>query len=130
MRRIWIIALTFLLSASLMSSVFAHGKDTHRTDGVSKAQTMMDAKKKYHQDISIIRKMHPNLLLHKRDQTLRQGVRTEESSLKACIQCHAGKSSTTAEYVPVNQTGQFCSTCHQKVAVSLDCFSCHRTTPE
>jgi cytochrome c553 len=83
----------------------------------------------YHDSVSVIRKMHPEFLNHKRDKTLRQGVRTEENSLKGCVNCHANKDEKTNQYHSVNQQDQFCSTCHQKTSVSVDCFSCHRTTP-
>ncbi len=85
--------------------------------------------KQYHENVSVIRKMHPEFLNHKRDKTLRQGVRTEENSLKGCVNCHANKDETTNEYHSVNDKDQFCSDCHQQVSVSVDCFSCHRTTP-
>jgi hypothetical protein len=85
--------------------------------------------KQYHDSVSVIRKMHPEFLNHKRDKTLRQGVRTEENSLKGCVNCHANKDEKTNQYHSVNSQDQFCSTCHQKVSVSVDCFSCHRTTP-
>ena len=85
--------------------------------------------KQYHDSVSVIRKMHPEFLNHKRDKTLRQGVRTEENSLKGCVNCHANKDEKTNQYHPVNEQDQFCSTCHQMTSVSVDCFSCHRTTP-
>ena len=85
--------------------------------------------KQHHDSVSVIRKMHPEFLNHKRDKTLRQGVRTDENSLKGCVNCHANKDEKTNTYHSVNEQDQFCSTCHQKVSVSVDCFSCHRTTP-
>ncbi|MFP6775973.1 MAG: sulfur reduction protein DsrJ [PS1 clade bacterium] len=83
----------------------------------------------FHDSASIIRKMHPEFLLHKRDKTLRQGVRTEEDSLKECVNCHANINENTGHYIGINEQDQFCSSCHKKVSISVDCFSCHRTTP-
>ncbi len=83
----------------------------------------------FHESISSIRKMHPELLKHKRNETLRHGVRTEEDSLKECVNCHANINENTGHYIDVNKKGQFCSSCHKKVSISVDCFSCHRPTP-
>ncbi len=56
--------------------------------------------KQYHDSVSVIRKMHPEFLNHKRDKTLRQGVRTEENSLKGCVNCHANKDEKTINLSP------------------------------
>ncbi len=112
-----------------MSSVFAHA-DNHMNIG-DRAQELKDEGKseEIHPDLREIRMMHPSFLNHKRDKTLRQGIRTKRNSLKACVNCHSATDKQD-EFVPINQDGQFCSTCHQKVGTSLDCFSCHRTTPK
>lgn len=78
--------------------------------------------------VSYIIRNHPNLLTHKRDQTLRQGIITPTKySLQGCIDCHANGDNNT--YHAVNKSGQFCADCHEKTATSIDCFECHRTTP-
>ncbi len=76
-----------------------------------------------------MRRNHMNLLKHKRDATMRQGIRTQDASLQGCVDCHAIRAADGIA-IPVNAPGQFCSTCHQYTAVKLDCFECHRTTPE
>ena len=76
-----------------------------------------------------MRRNHMNLLTHKRDQTVRQGIRTKDASLSACVDCHADKKAD-GSFIPVNAPGQFCSACHEYSAVKLDCFECHRTTPD
>ena len=76
-----------------------------------------------------MRRNHMHLLTHKRDKTVRQGIRTKDASLSACVDCHAGKKAD-GSFIPVNAPGQFCSTCHEYTAVKLDCFECHRTTPD
>ncbi len=93
------------------------GKEAHKRDGMSHAASLI-----------MQRKMHPELLSHKRDKTLRQGVRGGNVQLKKCVECHTSVDKS-GDYIPVNAPDQFCSTCHQKVGTSLDCFSCHRTTP-
>jgi len=37
-----------------------------------------------------IRRHHPELLKHHRDETMRKGIRTTKYSLKKCVECHAG----------------------------------------
>ncbi len=80
--------------------------------------------------VSYIIRQHSNLLTHKQDSVLRTGAKkSNQYSLQGCINCHASKKVEKDSYNEVNASGQFCSTCHEKIAVSLDCFDCHRTTP-
>ena len=116
-----------LLLSLMVTSVFAHGHSDHTLG--AQADSIKSSGKTYHQSISMIRKMHPEFLNHKRDKTLRQGVRTEEYSLSGCVTCHASKKDQSNDYHAIDASEQFCSDCHQKVAVTVDCFSCHRTTP-
>jgi len=118
-----------ILMVLLVSNVFAHGHPEQHDLG-EEANSIKASGKVFHTDgLDVIRKMHPEFLNHKRDKTLREGVRTKEGSLKGCVNCHSAKDKKTNQYHPVNDQDQFCSTCHQKVSVSVDCFSCHRTTP-
>ena len=68
-------------------------------------------------------------LLHQRDDTVHEGIRTKRHSLKGCIECHASRDAA-GKPVPVTSEGQFCQSCHSYAAVKMDCFSCHATTPE
>lgn len=76
-----------------------------------------------------MRKNHMEVLLHQRDNTMRQGIRTPDHSLVECVSCHAG-SDDDGKFIPVNADGQFCAGCHKKVAVNIDCFQCHATRPD
>ncbi|BAS68236.1 intracellular sulfur oxidation protein DsrO [endosymbiont of Bathymodiolus septemdierum str. Myojin knoll] len=121
--------LSIILLALAFTNVFAHGSDKHTNLGDRATELKEEGKSRdIHPSLAEIRKMHPEFLKHKRDKTLRQGVRTKRNSLKACVNCHS--SSKDGEHIPVNAPDQFCSTCHEKVGTSLDCFSCHRTTPK
>ena len=80
-------------------------------------------------DTPAIRRNHSKLLRDKRDQTMRQGVRTPDFSIQECVACHVAKDDA-GKFVPINDKGQFCAVCHERVAAKLDCFECHRTTPE
>ena len=70
-----------------------------------------------------------NYILHQRDETVHEGIRTRQFSLEECINCHAAKDEQ-GEYIPVNAQDQFCSSCHAYASVNIDCFQCHATKPE
>jgi hypothetical protein len=75
-----------------------------------------------------MRKNHMEFILHQRDETTLQGIRTSEHSLKQCVSCHAIKDEQ-GEYVRIDDTKHFCAGCHEYAAVSIDCFQCHADTP-
>ena len=75
------------------------------------------------------RKYHMDMMLHDRDLTMRLGDREVKASLKACFDCHAAKDDSGA-IVTIQSEKHFCRTCHDYAAVKVDCFSCHRSTPE
>lgn len=68
-------------------------------------------------------------LKHDRIKVVRDGVRGVKHSLAGCIDCHAEQDGKGG-YHPVNAEGQFCSGCHEYLAVSLTCFQCHSKEPE
>ena len=67
-----------------------------------------------------MRRNHMKYLLHQRDKTMHQGIRTTRHSLKNCVDCHADPATDSV----LGQDG-FCSSCHHYAAVHIDCFSCH-----
>ena len=75
-----------------------------------------------------MRRNHFEMIKHQRDLTVHQGVRKTDESLAQCVDCHAG-TDAAGKPVPVDAEGEFCESCHAYTAVSLDCFSCHRTVP-
>ncbi|CAK0775555.1 Hdr-like menaquinol oxidoreductase cytochrome c subunit [Gammaproteobacteria bacterium] len=79
-------------------------------------------------DTEFMRRNHMELILHKRDQTMHEGIRTSEYSLKECVKCHA-EQRPDGSYVPINDPGQFCQSCHSYAGIQPDCFECHATTP-
>jgi len=72
------------------------------------------------EDTDFMRRNHMKLLLHQRDETMHQGIRTKKYSLKNCINCHASKKTNSV----LGEQG-FCQSCHRYAAVTMDCFSCH-----
>ena len=75
-----------------------------------------------------MREHHMEYLLHQRDETLREGIRTKKYSLKECINCHVPPPES-GKVVHVTDKEHFCNACHSYAAVTIDCFSCHRDTP-
>jgi hypothetical protein len=67
-----------------------------------------------------MRRNHMKMLLHQRDRTLREGVRTTQFSLKNCVECHASRKTGSV----LGEEG-FCSSCHAYASVKIDCFECH-----
>ena len=73
----------------------------------------------------LMRRDHMKLLLHQRDRTMREGVRTKKHSLAGCVECHAGTKTGS-----VLGAQGFCESCHSYAGVKLDCFECHASRPE
>lgn len=76
-----------------------------------------------------IRKNHMELLKHKRDLTMREGVRTKDNSLTECIDCHVTPNDK-GDFARFGDDEHFCSSCHNYAAVNVDCFDCHSDLPE
>ncbi len=72
-----------------------------------------------------MRRNHMKYILHQRDQTMHEGIRTETYQLTNCVDCHADPKTNSV----LGKDG-FCSSCHQYAAVTIDCFSCHSPSPE
>lgn len=74
---------------------------------------------------AVMRRDHMKFILHQRDETMHEGVRTQKYSLKNCVNCHADPQTNSV----LGKDG-FCQTCHSYAAVKIDCFSCHSSSPE
>ena len=75
------------------------------------------------------RRHHMDLMRHDRDLSLREGERQIGASLKGCFDCHAAKDDA-GQVVTYASDRHFCRSCHDYAAVKVDCFTCHRSTPE
>ena len=73
----------------------------------------------------VMRRMHPELLKHQRNETVHRGVRDTRSSLKGCVECHASAASNSVATAKTD----FCVSCHTFAAVKVDCFECHASRP-
>lgn len=85
-------------------------------------------------DTADMRRNHMNYLRKHRDETLREGIRTRQFSLKECIACHVPAGTEQASHDggkrPKHGGDHFCKNCHMYVGVTLDCFECHATKPQ
>lgn len=75
------------------------------------------------------RRNHMDLMRHDRNLTMRDGDRDIGASLKSCFDCHAATDSA-GTIVTYESDQHFCRACHDYVAVKVDCFMCHRSTPD
>ena len=76
-------------------------------------------------DPAFMRRNHPDLLKHQRNETVHRGVRDARASLKGCIECHASSATGSVAAAPTD----FCASCHAYAAVKVDCFECHASKP-
>ena len=79
--------------------------------------------------VEIMRKQHFEFMLEHRDDTVIDGIRTKKHSLNECIDCHI-TANTQGEFARYSEDTHFCASCHQYVAVNIDCFQCHADRPE
>ncbi|MEE9327944.1 MAG: hypothetical protein V3U71_11715 [Cocleimonas sp.] len=123
--------ITHSIAVTTLMVLFAFGLSA--CDG-AKPPTLMKAVKQFDSDatrdkhVKHMRKNHMDELLHKRDQTLIQGIRTKKFSMKECINCHIPEKHN-GEILRHTNPEHFCSTCHGYVAQKLDCFDCHVDHP-
>ena len=71
-----------------------------------------------------MRRNHMDMILHQRDRTVHEGIRSVKHSLKNCIDCHANPKTNSV----IGKDG-FCESCHTYAAVKMDCFECHTPSP-
>ncbi len=80
-------------------------------------------------DTEFMRRYHMTVLNHQRDDTVHDGIRTKQFSLKKCIACHA-VNGPDSRPVTVESPQHFCRSCHDYAAVKVDCFECHASRPQ
>lgn len=80
-------------------------------------------------DTAFMRRNHMIVLNHQRNDTVHDGIRTKQFSLRGCIECHA-VNGPDAKPVTVASPKHFCRSCHDYAAVKIDCFECHASRPD
>lgn len=74
----------------------------------------------------VMRREHPDMLMHQRTITVHEGMRNARVSLEKCVECHASKATGSVAASPQD----FCESCHAYAGVKIDCFECHASRPE
>lgn len=116
-----------LLAASLVLALPLHAGELPKPD-VPEARAKATEAYGCVRPVEEMRKNHMKYLLGHRDETLREGVRTKQFSLKECVNCHVSKTAQ-GTYPKFGSEKHFCSSCHHYAAVEIDCFQCHRDKP-
>lgn len=119
----------FLASALALAALLA---------GCSKAPSEADlnlatAKQKADECVEpegVIRTKHMDFLMHQRDATMIEGIRTQQHSLKECINCHVPATKQDGSPLHYGDKEHFCTTCHAAVGQKIDCFQCHADRPQ
>ena len=117
--RLWAVVVLFTVVFGLQAAWAQSGRTPKPVIDPAKPGTQCIA------DPATMRREHPRMLEHQRDETVHGGIRGAKASLKACIACHA---SPTTGSVAAAETN-FCISCHSYTAVRIDCFECHATRP-
>jgi len=73
-----------------------------------------------------MRRNHMEYILHQRDKTMHEGIRTRQHSLVECINCHVSDAPDAPRY---SSEEHFCNSCHTYASVRIDCFQCHADRP-
>lgn len=73
--------------------------------------------------VDVMRRDHMKFILHQRDKTMHEGIRTTRHSLTNCVDCHADTKTGSV----LGKDG-FCESCHAYAAVKIDCFECHSSS--
>lgn len=119
----WLASLAVVLAVGVSSLAIADGaeksaREKAMLEGVKGDKCVMPTED--------MRRNHMKYLKHHRDETMRQGIRTTQFSLKGCVECHASPKNNSV----VGTDDNFCQGCHTYAAVKLDCFECHSTKPK
>ena len=71
----------------------------------------------------VMRRDHMKFLMHQRDDTVIDGIRTPKYSLVGWMDCH--NPASTEPVVRYEDPEHFCAGCHLYASVKIDCFECH-----
>ena len=115
-----------LLSLMLFSLwVFAAEKQDSQIGKVALPETTLPANvNNCVEPTDIMRRYHMDFLMHQRDSTVIDGIRTKSHSLTGCIDCHNPRIAGQ-EAVRYEDPQHFCASCHSFTGVKIDCFECH-----
>ena len=121
--------LTILLLILMAPAFAAEVQSTSKFGSVVVPQPQKPLKaEKCVEATDIMRRDHMTFLLHQRDATVIDGIRSPKYSLTGCINCHVPASSGE-NIIRSDNPEHFCAGCHQYASVKIDCFECHADRP-
>ncbi len=71
---------------------------------------------------------HPDFLMNVRAVVVDDGVREANDTIENCVNCHVVKDEA-GQPVDHRDPRHYCSACHTRAAVTIDCFECHNSKP-
>ncbi len=80
-------------------------------------------------DTDFMRRYHMTMLKRQRDETVHEGVRGGDFSIRGCVNCHV-VDGPDGQPVGYDNPKHFCRSCHDYESVSIDCFECHASKPD
>jgi hypothetical protein len=93
---------------------------------IPKAKARFSEEQACVEPIDDMRRNHMEYILHQRDATVHEGIRTRQHSLVECINCHVSDAPDAPRY---SSEQHFCNSCHTFASVRIDCFQCHADRP-
>lgn len=125
----WILVAGFALGIVAMAAASGNEDKADAVQGRVPAPVEVPAKgTQCVQPTPEMRRNHMKYILHQRDETVHEGIRTKQYSLKECINCHV-QPAADGSYPSIHSKDHFCNSCHSYAAVKIDCFQCHATHP-
>ena len=79
-------------------------------------------------DTEFMRRNHMTVLQHQHDEPDLEDIRSEGHSIKDCVACHVVMGPDDRP-LTADSPEHFCRSCHDYVAVKIDCFDCHKSRP-
>ena len=80
-------------------------------------------------DNAFMRRYHMTMLMKQRDDTVHEGIRGGDFSIRRCVNCHV-VNGPDGQPVGYDNPKHFCRSCHDYESVSIDCFECHVSKPD
>jgi nitrate reductase gamma subunit len=80
------------------------------------------------EDPTVMIRNHPDFLVHEQDIVVFNGARSTDQSIERCVTCHVTKDAN-GQPVDFENPKHFCTECHNRAAVTIDCFECHNSKP-
>jgi hypothetical protein len=80
------------------------------------------------EDPQIMRKEHGKVLINEMNKAAQATSRKEDDTIERCVTCHVKRDEKQAP-VSASDPRHYCTQCHAKSSVSINCFTCHASLP-